>query len=66
MGWKLIVHPDGTSQVVSPDGKTIRSHSPPPRPGQQARAGGRRQSERSWELLADVRLLLNQHTTTPG
>jgi hypothetical protein len=33
MGWKLIVHPDGTSQVISPDGKVIRSHSPPPRPG---------------------------------
>jgi len=33
MGWKLIVHPDGTSQVRSPGGKVIRSHSPPPRPG---------------------------------
>jgi hypothetical protein len=34
MGWKLIVHPDGTCQVTSPDGKTIRSHGPPPpRPG---------------------------------
>jgi hypothetical protein len=33
MGWKLTVHPDGTSQVTSPAGKTIRSHSPPPRPG---------------------------------
>jgi hypothetical protein len=33
LGWQLTVHPDGTSQVTSPDGKTIRSHSPPPRPG---------------------------------
>jgi hypothetical protein len=33
LGWKLTAHPDGTSQVQSPDGKTIRSHSPPPRPG---------------------------------
>jgi hypothetical protein len=33
LGWALTVHPDGTSQVTSPDGKTIRSHSPPPRPG---------------------------------
>jgi hypothetical protein len=33
MGWKLTVHPDGTSKITSPDGKVIRSHSPPPRPG---------------------------------
>jgi Domain of unknown function (DUF222) len=33
LGWKLTVYPDGTSKVTSPDGKTIRSHSPPPRPG---------------------------------
>jgi Domain of unknown function (DUF222) len=33
LGWKLTVHPDGTSQVTSPAGKIIRSHSPPPRPG---------------------------------
>jgi hypothetical protein len=33
LGWKLTAHPDGTSQVTSPSGKTIRSHSPPPRPG---------------------------------
>jgi hypothetical protein len=34
MGWKLTVHPDGTSQVTSPGGKTIHSHGPPPpRPG---------------------------------
>jgi len=33
MGWKLTVHPDGTSEVTSPGGKIIRSHSPPPEPG---------------------------------
>jgi Domain of unknown function (DUF222) len=33
MGWQLIVRPDGTSEVRSPSGKIIRSHSPPPRPG---------------------------------
>jgi hypothetical protein len=34
LGWTLTVHPDGTSQARSPDGKkTIHSHSPPPRPG---------------------------------
>ena len=31
--WTLTVHPDGTSQVRSPAGKIIRSHSPPPHPG---------------------------------
>ncbi len=33
LGWQLTVHPDGTSQARSPNGKVIRSHSPPPRPG---------------------------------
>jgi hypothetical protein len=33
LGWQLTAHPDGTSQVKSPTGKIIRSHSPPPRPG---------------------------------
>jgi Domain of unknown function (DUF222) len=33
LGWTLTVHPDGTSQVRSPAGKIIRSHSPPPHPG---------------------------------
>jgi hypothetical protein len=33
LGWTLTVHPGGTSQVTSPDGTIIRSHSPPPRPG---------------------------------
>jgi hypothetical protein len=30
LGWTLTSHPDGTSQVTSPAGKIIRSHSPPP------------------------------------
>ena len=29
LGWTLTAHPDGTSEVTSPTGKTIRSHSPP-------------------------------------
>jgi hypothetical protein len=29
-GWTLTVHPDGTSQATSPDGRTIHSHRPPP------------------------------------
>ena len=33
MGWVLTVHADGTSQVISPAGKIIRSHSPPPGSG---------------------------------
>jgi hypothetical protein len=33
MGWQLTVHPDGSSQVQSPDGKIIRSHGPPADPG---------------------------------
>jgi hypothetical protein len=29
-GWKIIVHPDGTSEAHSPDGRTIlKSHAPP-------------------------------------
>jgi hypothetical protein len=31
--WTLTVHPDGTSQVQSPDGKIIRSHSSHPASG---------------------------------
>ena len=34
-GWQLTVHPDGTCQAVSPGGRTIRSHSPPPRAADQ-------------------------------
>jgi hypothetical protein len=30
LGWTLTAHPDGTSQITSPNGKIIRSHSPPP------------------------------------
>jgi hypothetical protein len=33
LGWTLTAYPDGTSQVTSPTGKIIRSHSPPSRPG---------------------------------
>ncbi len=33
LGWTLTAHPDGTSQVTSPAGKIIRSHTAPPRPG---------------------------------
>src|SRR3984957_16283504 len=33
LGWTLTAHPDGTSPAPSPDGKIIRSHSPPPHPG---------------------------------
>jgi hypothetical protein len=33
LGWTLTVHPDGTSKITSPVGKTIRSHAPPTRPG---------------------------------
>jgi hypothetical protein len=33
LGWTLTAYPDGTSQVTSPAGKIIRSHSPPPRSG---------------------------------
>jgi hypothetical protein len=33
MGWQVSVHPDATSQVRSPAGRVIRSHSPPARPG---------------------------------
>jgi hypothetical protein len=35
MGWVLTAHADGTSQVRSPAGKTIRSHTPPPRPARR-------------------------------
>jgi hypothetical protein len=40
MGWKLTVHPDGTSQVKSPGGKIIRSYSPPPGPSPPAAPTG--------------------------
>ena len=31
----MATHPDSTSQVQTPDGKIIRSHSPPPALGNQ-------------------------------
>ena len=34
LGWKLIVHPDGTLDAISPQGQILRSHGPP-----TARAG---------------------------
>lgn len=43
MGWKLDVHPDGTSQVTSPTGSTIHSHKPNrphPAPASQATSRG--------------------------
>ncbi len=29
--WTLTCHPDGTTTAVSPDGRTLHSHSPPQR-----------------------------------
>ena len=34
LGWKLILHPDGTKEAISPRGDILRSHGPP-----TARAG---------------------------
>jgi hypothetical protein len=32
-GWQVILHPDGTFEAVSPDGKqTLRKHQPPADP----------------------------------
>lgn len=28
-GWKLIMHADGTTEAISPDGEVLRSHGPP-------------------------------------
>ena len=34
-GWQLILHPDGTTEARSPDGRHIlRSHAPPDSPRQ--------------------------------
>jgi hypothetical protein len=35
LGWKIIKHPDGAREAISPRGKVIRSHAPPgaPPPG---------------------------------
>jgi hypothetical protein len=47
LGWTLTAYPDGTSEVTSPAGKVIRSHSPaatarvsPGRGGRLMRSGG--------------------------
>ena len=32
-GWTITLLPDGTTEATSPAGKTVRSHSPPIRPG---------------------------------
>jgi uncharacterized protein DUF222/HNH endonuclease len=29
LGWKLILHADGTTEAISPDGQILRSHGPP-------------------------------------
>jgi hypothetical protein len=29
LGWKLILHPDGTREAISPHGEILRSHGPP-------------------------------------
>jgi len=29
LGWKLILHPDGTTEARSPHGDILRSHGPP-------------------------------------
>ena len=29
-GWKVIMHPDGTTEAISPGGEVLRSHGPPP------------------------------------
>ena len=29
-GWKVIMHPDGTTEAISPWGEVLRSHGPPP------------------------------------
>ena len=52
LGWTLTVHPDGTSQVTSPDGTTIHSHAPHPDPGNHRASGGTRAA---WRLRPVVR-----------
>jgi HNH endonuclease len=29
LGWRLILHPDGTTTAYGPDGQVLHSHSPP-------------------------------------
>jgi hypothetical protein len=28
-GWRLVLHPDGTTTAYGPDGQILHSHSPP-------------------------------------
>jgi len=28
-GWKLALHPDGTTETISPHGEILRGHGPP-------------------------------------
>ena len=28
-GWRLVLHPDGTTTAYGPDGQVLHSHSPP-------------------------------------
>jgi hypothetical protein len=53
LGWVLTVNADGTSQVKSPAGKIIRSHQPPPGPGDPRARGPGRWNQR--ELLIQIR-----------
>jgi len=32
-GWRLVLHPDGTTTAYGPDGQVLHSHSPPTRRG---------------------------------
>ncbi|HEX8005815.1 MAG TPA: HNH endonuclease, partial [Trebonia sp.] len=29
LGWKLLLHPDGSTEAISPWGQTLHSHGPP-------------------------------------
>jgi hypothetical protein len=29
VGWRLVLHPDGTTTAYGPDGQVLHSHSPP-------------------------------------
>jgi hypothetical protein len=29
-GWTITLHPDGTTTITSPGGRTLHSHGPPP------------------------------------
>jgi hypothetical protein len=51
LGWVLTANADGTSQVTSPAGKTIRSHHPPPGPDDPRARGPGRWNQKEKELL---------------